>query len=376
MDFSFHSPADIRFGRGKADLIGAETARVGRRAFIVTGRSSASTGLLERAQRSLENAGVESVVYDRITQNPLTTSVEEGARLLKESGCDCILAIGGGSPLDAAKGIAVLAGQGGEIDDYIFKRFQGIPAAVPIIAVPTTCGTGSESNGTAVLSNPVTLDKKSLSYPTLVPRCSIVDPSLMETIPRRVMGQVTFDALCHSMESYFSPSANPFTEPLAMDALLYLAKYIVRANDDVHDAEAVDAVTLASTMAGAAFYVSGLQAPHGMEHPLSGMRNIPHGRGLAALTPVIYEHSISGDPAKFAFISRALGGTDENDCARTIRQLLGRIDLEVYLSDEGFTEDDVPWLVDNCFKVSRGRVEGHVKPLDREEVRQIYLEAL
>ncbi|MCQ2085748.1 MAG: iron-containing alcohol dehydrogenase [archaeon] len=333
MDFSYYVPANIKFGRGKADTVGKEVSKYGRKALIVTGKSSGRTGLLERMEKQLENEHVEYVVFDKITANPLTTSVQEGAALLNETGCDSVLAVGGGSPLDAAKGISLLAKNGGELDDYIFKRVQGDFGSFPIIDVPTTCGTGSESNGTAVLSNPVTLDKKSISYPSLVAKCSIVDPSLMETMPKSVVGPVTFDAMCHAMEAYLSPGANPFTDSLAVDAMLYVSKYIVRANDDIHDEEAVDAMTLASTMAGASFYVAGLIATHGMEHPLSGMKNIAHGTGLAALTPLVYEHSIPGNPERFAFVSRIFGGNDENDCARTIRRLLSRIDMETYLSD-------------------------------------------
>ena len=376
MDFSFYVPANIKFGRGKADLIGSETARYGKKAFIVTGRSSARTGLLERILGQLEREGVEYEVFDRVTENPLTTTVEEGAKLIDETGCDCILSVGGGSPLDAAKGISLLAKNGGNIDDYIFKRAKGDFVSYPIVAVPTTCGTGSESNGTAVLTNPKTKAKKGLAYPCLIAKSSIVDPELMETMPRSVLSSVTFDALCHSMESYLSPNANPFTEPYSVDAMLYLAKYMVRANDDIHDSEAIDGVTLASTMVGVAFFVAGLIAPHGMEHPLSGLRNIKHGRGLAALTPAIYEHSVSGNPERYAFISRILGGKDENDCGMTIRRLLSRIDLEVYLSDEGFTEDDVEWLTDSCMNLSKLRLELNPKPLGREEVSVIYREVM
>ena len=149
MDFSFYVPANIKFGRGKADLIGSEVARYGKKAFIVTGKSSAKTGLLERALKQLENEGVEYEVFDKVAENPLTTTVEEGAALIKETGCDCILSMGGGSPLDAAKGMSLLAKNGGDIDDYIFKRAKGEFTSYPIVAVPTTCGTGSESNGTA-----------------------------------------------------------------------------------------------------------------------------------------------------------------------------------------------------------------------------------
>lgn len=376
IDFDFRVPLNIRFGRGKEGLIGTETAKLGKKVLIVTGQSSARTGRLRRSKDLLGDAGVEYVVFDRVRENPLTTVVEEGAEVFRSSGCDVILALGGGSSLDAAKGISLLARNGGDINDYVFKRVSGEPAAYPIVAVPTTCGTGSESNGTAVLTNPDTKDKKGLAYDCLVPKCSIVDPALMETMPRSVIGPVTFDALCHSMESFLSPGANMLTESWSVASLGLLSRYIRRINSDIHDEEAVDGVTLASTMVGAAFYVAGLIAPHGMEHPLSGLRNIAHGRGLAALTPIIYDRSFSGAPERFAYVSRMLGGRGAEDCGRTVRTLLGDIGMETRLSDMGFGLDDVPWLTDNCMKCSKKRLDLNPKPLGRDEVRRIYEEAL
>lgn len=377
-DFHWSVPANIVFGRGKADTIGSEVSNLGTKVLAVTGRSSAKTGLLDRVLGQLEDEHVAYCVFDSVSANPLTTVVAEGAALARSEGCSAVLALGGGSPIDCAKGIALMARSPGRVEDFLEKGFSGREhSALPIVAVPTTCGTGSESNGTAILTDPATKDKRGIRDDCLIPRCAIVDPSLMETMPRSVLAPVTFDAFCHSMESYVSPDASPVTEAISLECLHLLADNIVAVNDDINDADALDSVTAASSAVGMAFYAAGLAAPHGLEHPLSGLRNIVHGRGLAALTPTVTRHSFSGSPERYAAVSRILGGKGAEDCAGQIEMLLDRIGLSVYLSDEGFTEEDIPWLTENAYRVSRKRLLGNPKPLsDPAEVSQIYREAM
>lgn len=377
-DFTWSVPANIRFGRGKADTVGAEASKIGSKFLVVAGRSSAKSGLLDSILGQLEGDNLEAVVFDRFAANPLTTAVAEGAALAREEDCNAVLAIGGGSQMDGAKGVALMARTPGKVEDIMQHGFAGREySALPILAVPTTCGTGSESNGTAVLTDPATKDKLPIKSDRLIPRCAIVDPSLMETMPKSVLGPVTFDALCHSMESFVSPGASPVSEAISLECLGMLSDNIVRANDDIRDAEALDAVTAAASAVGMAFYAGGLGAPHGLEHPLSGLRNIAHGRGLAALTPTVIRHSYTGAPERYAVISRSLGGKDEEDCAAQVEMLLDRIGLSVYLSDEGFTEDDVPWLTANAFRVSKARLLGNPKPITtEEEVSEIYRESM
>ncbi len=377
-DFHWSVPANIVFGRGKADTVGSEVSKIGAKVLVVTGRSSAKTGLLDRILGQLEDEHIGYCVFDSVSANPLTTAVADGAALARSEGCGAVVALGGGSPIDCAKGIALMACSPGRVEDFLEKGFSEQEySALPIIAVPTTCGTGSESNGTAILTDPATKDKRGIRDDCLIPRCAIVDPSLMETMPRSVLAPVTFDALCHSMESYVSPGASPVTEAISLECLRLLTDNIVAANDDIHDTEALDAVTAAASAVGMAFYVSSLAAPHGLEHPLSGLRNIVHGRGLAALTPTVIRHSVEGAPEKYAVISRFLGGKGSEDCAAQVEMLLDRIGLSVYLSDEGFTEEDIPWLASNAFRVSKARLLGNPKPITtEEEVSLIYCESM
>ena len=376
MNFNYYLPVNVIFGCGKSAQAGEITKPYGTKALIVTGRSSAKkSGLYDKVNDSLKAAGIDSVLFDKVAQNPLTTTAIEGAEFAKANDCDVVVAIGGGSIMDCAKAIAFLAVNDGDINDYIFNR-KVSDKALPLVLIPTTCGTGSEGNGFAVLTNPENGDKKSLRSNAVIAKASIVDPECMMTMPKRVLASVGFDALCHSMESYLSPRSNPVTEPTSLTCMATLSKYIVRVNDDIYDEEALDAVTLASSLVGSAFYASSLIAPHGLEHPLSGLRDMVHGRGLAALTPVIFRHSCMCSAPKFSIVSKLLGGNDETDCARQVEMLLGRIGLDVYLSDEGFCEDDIPWLVDNAFRVSKARIEDNPKVFGREEIAEIYREAM
>lgn len=376
MDFQYNLPVNLLFGCGKADLIGSEAAKYGKRALIVTGRNSArKSGLLDRAVSLLTDAGVESFVFDKVAQNPLTTTVMEGAAFGRENGCDVVVALGGGSIMDAAKAIALMCVAEGEINDYVLLK-RPVIEPLSLIAVPTTCGTGSEGNGTAVLSDPDTNDKRGMRNNLCIPKASIIDPLLMKTMPKSILAPVGFDALCHCMEAYLSRKNNPFSEMMARYGMELLSKNLPLVYEDYENNEAWEAVTLASTLGGMTIYASSVAAPHGIEHPASGLRDIVHGRGLAALTPVIYEKSLAAAPEKFATIAAYLGGKSAFDCPDAIRRFLERIDLRVGLAEQGILESDVDWMTENCFKVSAMMLQNHPCELTKDDVRSIYLSAL
>ncbi len=376
MDFSYYLPVNLIFGSGKVAVLGETAAQYGKKACIVTGTGSTKrSGLLDRSIALLKDAGVDSVVFDKVTPNPLTTTAEEGAAFAKENQCDVIVGLGGGSMMDAAKAIAFLCVNDGDINDYIFGK---LPAekALPLILVPTTCGTGSEGNGFAVLTNPETGDKKSLRSSCVIAKASIVDPELMMTMPASVLASVGFDALCHNMEAYLSKKAQPFTDLLALEAIRMLAGNLAHVYKNYDDRAGWERITLASTIGGMVINTAGCGAPHGLEHPASGLKNIVHGRGLAALTPVIYDASIEAAPYKFAQISRLLGGENEYDCTAQIRALLQDLDLNIKLSDLDIDEADIPWMTDNCIKVSVGNMACFPKDFTRDEIEELYRKAL
>lgn len=377
MDFSYHMPADLRFGRGLADKIGDICKEIGgENVLVVTGTGSTKrSGLLDRVLASLKAAGLGAAVFDKVTQNPLTTTVYEGVELAKAEGCGVVLGVGGGSIMDAAKSIAFCTVNAGDVSDYIFGKKQGA-GALPIVLLPTTCGTGSEGNQIAVLTNPETKDKKALYTMQVMPRVSVIDPDVMTTMPKSVLSSVGFDAFTHSLEAYTSKKANPITDAQALLGMQLLADDLPKLVSGEGGAAEWEAVSLAATLGGMVIGAAGVSAAHGMEHPASGLKNIVHGRGLAALTPPIVERLASADPEKFARVSVLLGGSGAEDCAESIRRFLKAIDLSVKLSDLGITAEDVPWMTENCMKISIGNLKNAPVTFSREEVEQIYREAL
>ena len=377
MNFQYHLPVNLIFGRGKIAEVGTLASACGRKVFLVTGKGSVKkTGLLNLICRKLEEAGLTVVLFDGVESNPLTTTAMNGARKCRAEGCDMVLAAGGGSALDCAKAIAFLSVNDGDINEYIFGQRFG-DSALPLLLVPTTCGTGSEGNGFAVLTNPDTGDKKSLRSTALIPNISVVDSSLMESMPRRVLASVGFDALCHAIEAYLARTAQPISDAMALEAVELLGRHLPALFSGNATEEDWDCVTLASTIGGMVIGIAGVTLPHAMEHPVSGLKDIPHGQGLAALIPAITSISVqrAQDRAvldKYRRISRALGGKSERDCAAQLNSILTQIDLETSLSQLGILETDIPWLTANCLKVSAASVKNHPVPFSAEDITQLY----
>ena len=374
--FKYFLPVNIEFGSGKVAKAGGLTKPYGKKALIVTGHSSAKkSGLYDKVKDSLKAEGIDSVLFDKVAQNPLTTTAAEGAAFAKDNGCDVVVAIGGGSIMDCAKAIAFLAVNDGDVSDYIFGK-KASDTALPIILIPTTCGTGSEGNGIAVLTNPDNGDKKSLRCNAIVAKVSIVDPECMMTMPKHVLASVGFDALCHNMESYTSKIAQPFTDALSLYAVDLIAHNLVDVYKGTGSKDSWEKITLASTIGGMVINTTGVTLAHGMEHPASGLKDVVHGKGLAALTPTIIEDSYQGAPEKFAKLAKLFGGEKAEDLAGKVRELLEDIELTCTLSDLGIEEKDIPWMAENCMKVSAHSIANNPVVFSQEEIAEIYKKAL
>ena len=386
MEFSYFLPVNIQFGWNKVDNIDNFAAPYGKKALIVTGRSSAKkSGLYDRVVAKLDAAHIDHVLFDQVDANPLTTTALDGAALAKSESCDMVIAIGGGSIMDCAKGIAFMAVNDGDINDYIFNR-KVSDNALPLIVIPTTCGTGSEGNGFGVLTNPETGDKKSLRCNAIVPKVSIVDPGVMGTMPPHVLASVGFDALCHNIEAYTSKTAQPFTDALAHYAVTLLAQYLVplykhvKATAEGKPAvlnekqltKAWEAVTLASTIGGMVINTAGVTLAHGMEHPASGLKDITHGVGLAIIEPVAVEYTWSANPDKFDALARIFNHGDGSELGEALRLIVHDLDLTTNLTELGFTKKDIPWLVDNVYVVATGNIANTVAEISRKDIEALY----
>lgn len=386
MEFSYFLPVHIQFGWDKVDSVADFVKPYGNKALIITGRTSAKkSGLYDRVTAKLDAAHIEHVLFDQVDANPLTTTALDGAALAKSESCDMVIAIGGGSIMDCAKGIAFMAVNDGDINDYIFNR-KTSDKALPLIVIPTTCGTGSEGNGFGVLTNPETGDKKSLRCNAIVPKVSIVDPAVMGTMPPHVLASVGFDALCHNIEAYTSKTAQPFTDALAHYAVTLLAQYLVplykhvKAKAESKSAvlnetqltKAWESVTLASTIGGMVINTAGVTLAHGMEHPASGLKDITHGVGLAVIEPVAVEYTWSANPDKFGALARIFNHGDGSELGEALRLIVHDLDLTTNLTELGFTKEDIPWLVDNVYVVATGNIANTVANVSREDIEMLY----
>ena len=386
MEFSYFLPVNIQFGWNKVDNVADFAAPYGKKALIVTGRTSAKkSGLYDRVVAKLYAAHIGHVLFDQVDANPLTTTALDGAALAKSESCDMVIAIGGGSIMDCAKGIAFMAVNEGDINDYIFNR-KVSDNALPLIVIPTTCGTGSEGNGFGVLTNPETGDKKSLRCNAIVPKVSIVDPAVMGTMPSHVLASVGFDALCHNIEAYTSKTAQPFTDALAHYAVTLLAQYLVplykhvkataegkpAVLNEIQLTKAWESVTLASTIGGMVINTAGVTLAHGMEHPASGLKDITHGIGLAVIEPVAVEYTWSANPDKFGVLARIFNHGDGSELGEALRLVVHDLDLTTNLTELGFTKKDIPWLVENVYVVATGNIANTVAEINRKDIEVLY----
>lgn len=376
MNFTFTNPVNLVFGCGKINAAGEECKKFGSKALIITGASSTKkSGLLAKVQDLLAKEGISSVVADNIPQNPTTDAVMQAAQTARDNNCDMVIGLGGGSSLDAAKAIAFMAKHEGHVSEYILGQRTPNGSCLPVIAIPTTCGTGSEADCFAVLNNDETNDKRTLRQFITLPKLSIVDPELMMTMPAGVLRSVMFDALVHNIEGYLSRHANPISEMFSLKGVELLAENMPKLLADSNDKAAWEAVCLASTFGGFSLQNAGNGAVHGVEHPASGLRNVIHGKGLSAVIIPVLETTVSACPERFAVLSKIMGGTSEHDFLDQVNKIRRYLDLEVSLKDLGVQEEDLPWLAHNATQVSKALLSNHPRSYTEEELLEIYKKA-
>lgn len=278
--------------------------------------------------------------------------------------------------MDCAKAIAFLSINDGDINDYIYNRLQS-DKALPLILIPTTCGTGSEGNGFAVLTNPENGDKKSLRCNAIVAKVSIVDPEAWMDNAKTYTCICWFERIMATAWKHTHQRSHSHLQmPLSLYAMELIAGNLVKVYKGEGGKEAWEKITLASTIGGMVINTAGVTLAHGMEHPASGLKDIVHGQGLAALTPVIVEASHKGNHFKFAKIARIFGGVTAEDLAGKLRSLLKDIDLACTLSDLGLSEEDIPWMAENCMKVSAASIQNNPVVFTQEEIAEIYRKAM
>ena len=284
MNFDFAAPQHILFGPGTVKQAGQLARELGRRALVVTGRDPARAAPL---LRMLEAQGISATVFT-IAGEPTTDRVRQGTAQAIETAAELVIGFGGGSPLDSAKAIAALAANGGDPLDYMEVVGKGLPLAkpsLPMLAIPTTAGTGSEVTRNAVLASPEHGVKASLRSLTMVPRIAIVDPELTTDLPPAVTASTGLDALTQLIEPFTCNRANPLVDALCRDGIARVARALRRAWADGRDAASREDMSLASLYGGFALANAGLGVVHGFAGVVGGMFKAPHGAICAALLP-------------------------------------------------------------------------------------------
>ena len=354
-------PTDIYFGIDVLEKIPEKVKKLGKRALIVTGRSSAKrTGLLQRVQDLLKKAGIESVVFDKAIPNPVMDIVDEGAELVKSEKIDFVVGLGGGSAVDTAKAIAIMAANEGKFWDYVSVGGGKTPEkALPIVAIPTTHGTGTEADPFAVITNPDTKEKVGIGYDVTFPTISFVDPKTMITLPKDQTAYTSMDAFYHSIEAFLNIDANPYSDVLALDSMKRIVSNLTVAYENGEDLEARTNLAWASTEAGITETLTGVIANHALEHGLSGFHpEIAHGLGLCVTGPYLFEYIFDHIYERLAIVGREVFGVVETDDKRAgrlaivkLREFQELFGLNKKLRELGVKEEELEDMAKTAYRV-------------------------
>lgn len=289
--------------------------KMGNKAFIVTGRHVAVSDMMKQLTALLDENGIGCVIFDGITGEPTDTMIENGVEMLKSSGCDFIIGIGGGSPLDSAKAIAAMAVNEGSIADYNGKEITG--EILPLAAIPTTAGTGSEATKFTVITDSEKRIKMLLKGDVLVPKLAIVDSSFTVGAPKSVTSATGLDALTHAVEAYTSRKAFSMTDTLAVSAVKRIMKYLPIAYKEPDNSLAREQMSIAALEAGICINNSSVTIVHGMSRPIGALFHVPHGMSNAMLLKECLSFAVSGAYEKFANLGRETGVASDSDSDET-----------------------------------------------------------
>lgn len=315
MSYNMYVPTRTLFGAGQLNNLN-EQKMPGKKAMIVIskGKSARANGYLARTEEQLKLAGIETVVFDRVEANPLKSTVMAGGAFAKENSCDFIVALGGGSCMDAAKAIAVMVTNDGDYWDYIpsgsgkGKTVENKP--LPVVAITTTAGTGSETDPGTVITNEEKHEKTGFVHDDLFPVLAIVDPELMLTVPPKFTAYQGFDALFHSVEGYVSNGVNLMSDMYAITAIENISRNLAKAVKDGNDIEAREKVAFGNTLSGTVMCVGRCTSEHSLEHAISAYhQELPHGAGLIMISKAYFTHLIDRHvcDGRFVQMAKAMG---------------------------------------------------------------------
>jgi alcohol dehydrogenase class IV len=352
-DIAFQAPTQVKFGVGKVATLGEELQiedDLGdlSRIVLVTDAGLAGLGVVERVKAGLEGSPFEIVaVFDDVPPDSDVAAVEAAAHAVTSSDADLVVAVGGGSVIDTAKAAAILATHGGRIHDY--EGLFMVPGpCIPIVAIPTTCGTGSEVSAGAVIKDHAAKAKIILASPYSFPRMAVLDPEMLRSLPSRLVAFTGMDAMTHAIEAFVSTDREPFSEALALRAVEMLYDNLSRAVENGDDLDALSKLQIAAAMAGIAFTNAVLGATHAISHSVGGIHGLHHGLCNAVALPFVMEYNLETCPERYAALALARGvardGRDDltlaADAVARIRELNERIGIPSSYGALGLEDDE------------------------------------
>ena len=353
-------PRILQVGAGASQEAGSIVKALEcQRPLIVTDKMMVQLGYVARIQESLTALGIHSDVFDDTVPEPTVSSIQAGVEMVRDGSYDSIIAVGGGSPIDSAKAISILGKYGGVMRDYKFPRVVSEPG-LPIIAIPTTAGTGSEATRVTIITDETNDEKMLCVGIGFMPTAALVDYELTLSLPARTTADTGIDALTHAMEAYVSKKASPYSDTQAIAAMKLLAPNLRRAFHDGSDRDAREAMMLGSTLAGVAFSNASVALVHGMSRPIGAFYHVPHGLSNAMLLPAVTEYSIPAAPERYADCARAMGVAEVSD---SDKQANAKLMTELYAINE---ELQVP--TPEQFGISREHFFGNLETMAEQAI--------
>ena len=375
-DYRFFMPTEVHFAPGAIGRVGRETARFGRRALLVTGQhSSKASGALDAAAGSLKEAGLEVIVFDRVEENPSDRTVTDGTLMAREGQCDVIVALGGGSPMDAAKGMAILCALGGQLPEYYGGGKVDRPV-LPVVAVPTTAGTGSEVTPYAVFVDSGKNLKCSVASPHIFPMVALLDPELTVSMSPEITANTGIDALTHALEGFTSVKAQPISDRLALEAISQINRYLPAAVSRGDDLEPRARLLHASMLAGMVIAQTGTTLIHGMGYAPTTHYGIAHGLANGVLMDRVVAFNGQQDPERYAALAAALGREGDpasapGEAVEGLGVLREQVGMPGRLQDLGVTEEDLEPFARQTMVHGRN-LENNARQATLDDILEIY----
>lgn len=360
MSFQMYVPTRTLFGVGELNNLHNQKMP-GKKAMIVisNGKSTRSNYYLDRTEEQLNMAGVETVLFDKVEANPLKSTVMDGSLFARQNNCDFIVALGGGSVMDASTAMAIMSTNNGDLWDYVSsgtgKGKAILNTPLPIVAITTTAGTGSETDCGAVITNAETKEKTGIVHESLFPYLAIVDPELMTTVPPKFTAYQGFDALFHSIEGYISNKANIMSDMVGITAIENVSRNLERAVKDGNDLEAREKIAFGNYLSGIEMCVGSTSSQHSLEHAMSAYhQDLPHGAGLIILSKAYFTFFIERNVCheKFIKMAKAMGLEDAKEPMDFIKALTKLQEAcgvsNLKMSDYGIKPEEFKMMAENA----------------------------